>query len=173
MKKSILGLSLVVGVAGINTASAVDGNVQFTGEIIDSACTVDTTSSNQTVVLGQVAKTAFKSAGDTAAVTSFTIKLNNCPTTVTSTTVKFDGTPYNGDNTVLALTPAAGNATGVGVQLSNSDGSVLPLLTASESFPLSTTATNTLKFSARYIAKSATVTTGPANAAASFTMVYN
>jgi len=173
MKKSLLGLSLIVGIASINTANAVDGNVQFTGEIIDSACTVDTTSANQTVILGQVAKTAFKAAGDTAAATSFSIKLNNCPTTVTSATVKFDGTPYNGDNTVLALTAAAGNATGVGVQLSNSDGSVLPLLTASESYPLSATAANTLNFSARYIAKAAAVTTGPANAAASFTIVYN
>ncbi|AHG20962.1 ferrous iron transporter B [Chania multitudinisentens RB-25] len=172
MKKNIIVATLVAaGAMGSVSAFAADGQINFTGEIIDSACeVVNNVSSPLNVSMGKIAKTAFSGKGSTAAATKFTLQLNNCPATLTGATVKFDGTTVAGDNSVLALT--SGGATGVGIQLSDSS-SVLALNTASASYPLQSTGTNNLDFVARYVATAATVTAGAANAVASFTINYN
>lgn len=175
MKKCLHALTLlsVFGGAALSTAQAADGTLQFKGEIIDAACTVSPVSANQTITLGTVSDKAFAAAGDTAAATAFQIDMASCPASVNSATVKFDGTPYQGDNSALELTPVSGVATGVGIQIRNADNSVLPLFTESQSVTLSSAGTNSLKFSAAYIAKAATVTAGPADATATFSVIYN
>lgn len=175
MKKQINTLAVLAVICGaaVSTANAADGTINFTGEIIDAACTVSAATANQTVALGQVSKSAFSAVNDTAAATAFQIDLSACPASVTSASVKFDGTPYNGDNTALALTPLTGAATGVGIRIRNENNLVLPLFTASPAVALATGTTNTLKFSAAYVAKEAAVTAGPANAVATFSVVYN
>ncbi len=166
-----VGMMLLVGSV---SAQAYDGTVNFQGEIVDAACTVDIGAGNKmTVNMGKVNKSAFTGAGSTASATKFSLKLKNCPDTITSATVKFDGTAYSGDDTVLALTKETGVATGVGIQLADLSQSVLPLFTPSSSYPLKATVENDLPFYARYIAMSDTVTAGPANAVATFTMNYN
>ncbi|MNR35188.1 fimbrial-like adhesin protein SfmF [compost metagenome] len=92
-----------------------------------------------------------------------------------SATVKFDGTSADGDNTALKLTQESGVATGVAIQLGDDTGAVLPLYTASKAYPLQAGAgvANNLDFVARYIATAASVTAGPANSVASFTVNYN
>ncbi len=156
-----------------NTVLAADGDIEFTGEIIDQACELANGSEAIKVNLGKVAKTAFQGSGSTAAATKFTLKLINCPATVSSSTVKFDATSYSGNDTIIAIKNESGAATGVGIQLSDTQNSVIPLYTASKSFPLSSTQDNDLDFLARYIAQSDTVTAGPANATATFTINYN
>lgn len=175
MKKNIIVAALAsLSVLSAASAFAADGQVNFKGEIIDSACTVaNTPAAPLDVTLGQVPKSSFAATGDTAAPTKFTLKLTNCPATVTKASVKFDGTAANGDNSVLALTQETGVATGVGVQITDSSDKVLPLYTASASYPLVETAENSLDFVARYISTASTVTAGPANAVASFTVNYN
>ncbi|MGO4744693.1 fimbrial protein [Serratia quinivorans] len=175
MKKNLIAAAIATAsILSAASAFAADGQVNFNGEIIDAACTVVNDMSNPlTVTLGQVSKTSFKQAGDTAAATSFTLQLKDCPTTVTKASVKFDGTAANGDNKVLALTQETGVATGVGIQLTDSSQSVLPLYTASASYPLVSTGVNNLDFVARYVSNAATVTAGPANSVASFTVIYN
>lgn len=175
MKKQLHALALVSVICGasVSAANAADGTIQFNGEIIDAACTVSPTSANQTVTLGQISDKAFLSTGMTAGATAFQIDLTSCPASVTSATVKFDGTPYQGDNDALELTQVSGVATGVGIQIRNADNTVLPLFTDSQSVTLSQTGTNTLKFNAAYISKAATVTAGPADATATFSVVYN
>lgn len=175
MNKQLHALTLLAVICGaaVSTAQAADGTINFTGEIVDSACTVSPTSANQTVALGTVSNQAFSAAGDTAAATAFQIDLTACPASVTTASVKFDGTPYQGDNSALALSPIPGAATGVAVQIRNADNSVLPLFADSQSITLSQAATNSLKFNAAYVAKAAAVTAGPANAVATFSVVYN
>lgn len=175
MKKSLINAAVATAsILSAASAFAADGQINFKGEIIDSACTVvNSVSSPLDVTLGQIAKTAFTGAGSTAAATKFTLQLKDCPATVTKASVKFDGTAAAGDNSVLALTQGAGVATGVGIQLSDSSNAVLPLYTASAAYPLVSTGTNNLDFVARYIATAATVTPGPANSVASFTVNYN
>ncbi len=72
---------------------AAAGTVNFVGNILDTACEVDVASQNQQVNLGNFYKTEFPNSGAKAAAKDFNIVLKNCPTTVTSTKVRFDGTP--------------------------------------------------------------------------------
>lgn len=174
MKKNIIVATLVAAAAMTTvSAFAADGQINFTGSVIDAACNVtNATSGSLDVSLGKVSKTAFAAAGDKTAATKFTLQVSGCPTGVDSVNVKFDGTTVAGDNSVLALTQDAGVATGVGIQLADASQSVLPLNTASTNYALTSGAAN-LDFVARYIATAATVTSGPANAVASFSIVYN
>lgn len=175
MKHLVIAATLATTVFGAASVMAADGQVNFKGEIIDAACEVVNNMSNPLdVTLGKVAKTAFTGAGSTAAATKFTLQLINCPDSVSNAKVKFDGTSVSGDNSVLALTTETGVATGVGIQLTDASQAVLPLYTESASYPLLPgTAVNNLDFVARYIATSATVTAGPANSVANFTVNYN
>lgn len=118
MKKNVFAYLIAASsVFAINNALAADGTIDFTGEITDQACQFATGSDAFTVNLGKISKTALPSTGSTAAATKFTIKLENCPQTVTSATVKFDATSYAGDNSVLQLTDptAATTAQNVGI----------------------------------------------------------
>ncbi|WP_183271072.1 fimbrial protein [Buttiauxella sp. A111] len=175
MKKNIIASAFAVAaVLSASSAFAAGGQVNFKGEIIDAGCeVVNTPSAPLDVTLGQVMKTEFTGAGSTAAATDFTLVLKNCPDTVHNAMVKFDGTNVTGDTSVLALTPESGVATGVGIQLADDANTVLPLFTASKAYPLSSTADNELKFVARYIATSDTVSVGPANSTANFSVTYN
>lgn len=172
LKAVSLASALTMICAGVH---ASDGTISFTGSITDTACTMDIGAGNKiTVDLGEVAKSSFSGVGSTSTSTAFDIKVKSCPSAVTAATVKFDGIDYSGDNTALALdTPETGTAaTGVGVQLMDSANKVVPLQTASSSYTLKE-GDNTLPFTASYIQKAATVTSGTANATAQFTLNYN
>lgn len=138
MKKTIIALSLIAApLLMINNALAADGTINFTGTITDSACTVDTASASQTVSLGTVSSSAFSAAGDTASPTKFTINLSNCPTTVSSASVKFDGSINTTNNNLLALSSDS-TAAGVGIGIYESDSSTqIPMSTASAAQTLS------------------------------------
>lgn len=157
-----------------NMVYAIDGRIEFQGNILDDACTVDTGSTGKIVMLGDVHKAAFGGAGSTAASTRFTIELKDCPDTVTTAGVKFDGPGHVLNAEVLALT-AGSTATNVGVAIYESDNSTLiPLATASRSMILEPVEINTLKFMAKYFATSTGgVTAGSANATTDFTIIYN
>ena len=155
------------------SALAADGTINFTGEIVDTACIVDIGSSNtMTVNLGKVAKTAFTGVGSTASMTKFVMKLRSCPAAATSATVKFSGIGLSGDDSVLALDGGNNAAKGVAIQLVDHTQTVLPLFTASNNIDLAE-GVNNVPFFARYIQTASTVTSGPANAVAQFTLNYN
>ncbi|WJV38363.1 fimbrial protein [Raoultella terrigena] len=155
------------------SAFADDGRINFMGAITDNACTVVNNVNNPlTVTMGTVSRTAFAAVGDTAAPTKFTIALTDCPTTVNSASVKFDGTANSNVNSILALTQETGVATNVGIQIADKNNVVVPLYTASSAYPLQT-GSNDLDFVARYYATGAGVTAGPANATSNFTIIYN
>ncbi|MBN6030574.1 MULTISPECIES: fimbrial protein [Pantoea] len=172
MKKTLIAIALMATSAISSSAFASDGAVNFTGTITDAACTIDTASQNQDVFLGNIARTAFSGAGSLAAAKKFTLVLTDCPDTVTGATVRFDGTQVSGDNSILALTAGDSTATGVGVQISDSQNKVVPLFEDSSVYPLVSTGPNNLDFSARYISVADDVTVGDANAVTQFTVVY-
>lgn len=177
MKKNLIAVAVLASpVFAVTAAAAADGQVDFVGKITDDACVVtNNPGSPLQVNLGEVATTSFNvggvpTAGVKSSATNFTIKLTGCPAAATQASVKFDGIAVSGDNTVLALT--AGGATGVGIQLSDDANAVVPLFTASKSYPL-VVGNNDLNFVARYISTSSTITSGVANSTASFTLNYN
>ena len=178
MKKLIIaGIAAGIACTSLSAMAATsgEGQVNFTGEIIESACqVVNGLSSPLDVSLGKVAKSAFTGTGSTAATTRFDISLKNCPETVTGASITFGGTPDSGNNDVLAVTSGTGTATGVGIQLLDKSETPLSLYSASASYALqSGTTVNDLQFGARYIQTNATISAGLANAVSTFTVVYN
>ncbi|MCX4181462.1 fimbrial protein [Enterobacter sp. HSTU-ASh6] len=176
MKNKMMIAMLAIGSTLATThAFAAAGTVNFNGNILDSACDVDVASQNQVVVLGDHYKTEFPTTGARTAATQFNIVLKNCPVTVTSAKVRFDGTPDATNASLLAIdSSAAGAATGVAINLMTADKADLPLHGSnSYSYVLSSTADNTLSFYAQYISTAATVTAGPANSVANFSVIYN
>ena len=149
--------------------------MNFNGEILDAACTVDVGSQNQTVELGKYNKSEFAAAGDVTAATKFNIVLKDCPETVTSAAVRFDGKPEASNSALLAIdSTVAGAATGVAINLMTADKAQLPLHGSNGySYTLTSAADNTLDFFAQYKSTVDTVTAGPANSVANFSVVYN
>ncbi|MEQ4531277.1 MAG: fimbrial protein [Mixta sp.] len=152
---------------------AYDGTVNFNGEIIDNTCTVSMSNGSNSLVvpMGSVNKSSFTGKGSIASTTQFVLTLKDCP--AINARVKFDGPTYEGDEAVLALNPGAGVATGVGIQLYDQNMTALPLFNPSSPYALEEGVDNDLKFYASYIAMASSVTAGPANAVATFTMNYN
>lgn len=178
MKKIALGIIIAAAMgcsASSFAASNGEGQINFTGEVIDSACQVINGMSNPlNVALGQVSKTAFDGTGSTTTLTRFDIKLTGCPDTVTAASINFGGTPDADNNTTLALTPDADAATGVAIQLVDSTDQPVSLYTPSKQYALASgSAVNDLQFGARYIQTQAAVTAGQANSASTFTVIYN
>lgn len=154
-------------------ASAADGTINFAGTIIDTACTVDAASANQTVKLGTVSASSFSTAGATAAPTRFSISLTGCPAAVKSASIRFDGTVASGNSSILSLSSGQ-TATNLGVGIYQQDSTTLiPIGSSTPSLPLTTSGVNTFNFIAKYYAISTPVAAGTANATATFTIAYN
>lgn len=83
MNKVALGILLAATIGCTASAFAAtngEGQINFTGEIIDSACQVVNGLSNPlNVPLGKVSKTVFTGAGSTSTLTKFDIQLKDCP----------------------------------------------------------------------------------------------
>jgi len=178
MNKVALGLFIAATIGCSASAFAAtngEGQINFTGEIIDSACqVVNGLSDPLNVQLGKVSKTVFTGAGSTSTPTKFDIQLKDCPETVTSAAINFGGTPDANNSTTLALTADANAATGVAIQLLDSSEQPVSLYTPSRAYPLNAGNTvNDLEFAARYIQTQAAVTAGPANSVSTFTVIYN
>lgn len=173
MKKLAISAAIISSLTLSSVAFAEDGTINFVGTITDEACTVVNNVTNPlTVTLGNVARSAFTGKGSTAAPTKFTIALKDCPSSITSATVKFDGESHAQMNTILALTDVTGVAKGVGIQLADVNNNTIDLYTSSQPYLLGEGDYN-LDFMARYYATADNVEAGPANSTSSFTIVYN
>ncbi|WP_348994605.1 fimbrial protein [Erwinia sp. V90_4] len=175
INKKLIVAAVLAGSAFASVAQAADGTINFTGTIIDTACTVTPATANQTVALGTVNKSAFGAAGSSASPTKFSVVLTSCPATATTASIKFDGPTNAANSNLLAITPSAGTeAQNVGVGIYEQDASTLiPVASASASKTLSTTTDTTFNFVAKYVATATGVTAGPANAVSDFTVSYN
>ena len=185
MKLNAIASAIILSSSILSGAAlASDGTVHFRGEIIDSACEITTVTKEQNVDLGKVSKTAFNGVGSTSAPTQFTISLEKCPPTYTKASVRFDGTEAgNGDlaigNPEKTGTPGdftgtgdAVTATGVAIRIYNrADNSQVELYKDSATSDIVETRAD-LKIIARYVATSAPVATGTANADSQFTVEY-
>ncbi|MGF6565245.1 fimbrial protein [Kosakonia cowanii] len=172
MKMRLANTAFIVWMGLAGTAQAADGTIYFTGSITDQTCAVDSGSQSMNVDLGKVSVTTLNgSAGLKAAPTHFSITLNDCPDTVTALKVKFDGTAHAVNQRLLSLDSGSNVASGVGIEIADKNGSVIPLYSASGDYTLDE-GSNTLDFTARYVSTGTTVTTGTANATSQFTLNY-
>lgn len=155
------------------TASASDGAIHFTGRIIDAGCAIDTADMSQTIAFGEISKSAFQVAGDTAAAIRFSVRLSACPATLLSADMRFDGPADATDNRLLAVN---GGASGIAIGIFEQDSTTLiPIRSRSSSVSLTPGNSGTLEFVAKYMATGApaAIVVGDANATSQFTVSYN
>ncbi|KLN97489.1 type 1 fimbrial major subunit FimA [Moellerella wisconsensis] len=175
---SLFSISVFASAAS-QTAIVPGGTVHFTGQIVNAACAVSADSTNQTVNMGQYRTAFFTAVGVRSNAVPFTIKLEDCDTKVSETAkTSFRGNSNQVDNTLLTVSNvgggAAGAASGVGIEISDSSGTVLKPDGSVFSTPQKLNdGANTLHFTARYKSISNKVTPGAADADATFTMQYN
>ncbi|WP_434524959.1 fimbrial protein [Photorhabdus asymbiotica] len=176
MKAKLIISSLLASSVFISVANAADGKINFTGNIIATACKIDTNSANQNVNMGTISSSAFNGVDSTAAATPFSIKLSDCPPEYSNAQVKFDGQTDGKNSNLLALSNDKGQAVadGVAIGIYEEDSSTLiPLIKASKFQAFTDQKTAELKFIAKYIATAQTISPGSGDAVANFTIVYN
>ncbi|MBV7559732.1 fimbrial protein [Enterobacter sp. ENT02] len=174
MKHNIFAIAITAGtVLTMTNAFADSGTVNFTGEILETACEIDSNAQNLTVDLGKYNKNELSEVGKKSVAKQFNITLKDCPAGSSSAQVRFEGTQDPTDSSLLALDNTPGAATGVAIKLLNSDMSNLALNQDSKGYSLSEGSDNVLNFFAQYQATSSTVTAGPATSVANFSVVYN
>ena len=142
--------------------------------IVTPSCTVDTGSRNIVVQLGKVRTNSFTGVGSTAGSRPFDIKLN-CSAGVAANNnvfLRMDATPDpSGQQGVLQVTQGAGAATGVGIQVLDGNSTGVRFGEDALVGP-SKDGSYVVPFTARYFQTAPTVTAGPANGMATFSLNY-
>lgn len=166
---------LFFSLLGSNPSSAKTtvsgGTVNFTGSVINAACAVNNTSTNQTVQLDQVRSARLVNIGDSIQNKPFKIELIDCDKTIaTSVQAYFTGTE--------ASTPGLLSTSNDTVAIQILDGSNKPLaLNKDDATGLSTATnlvdTNTiLSFGTKVVSVASPVKASSFNATAYFNLVY-
>lgn len=193
MKRTIISSLIATSALLSGTAQAestvAGGTVNFVGELVSSACALDTSSANQTVQMGQVRTSNFTKKGDKSTPVAFKIVLTDCKAGVTddsttpsggtraddgTVTIGFTAVQEGGDgnNSTIALAPGAGGAKGIGLQIVDRTSTPVKLDgSATASVKLNDDRVE-IPFQAAYIATSDKVTSGKANTTALFTLTY-
>jgi major type 1 subunit fimbrin (pilin) len=174
-------------------AHAVDGTINFTGNISAVTCTT-ATSVNGTaataITLNTVGAKSLNSLGSVAGSTAFTITASACTTTATATyfTPYFEaGTNINySTGQLLNTTPSAsGGATNVEIVIKNANGVALDLrkntpalqgsLTSTAITSTTGAGTAAVSYTASYVNSGAvgSVTAGTVTASLTYSLVYN
>lgn len=173
MKKTLMTLSAMAAAAASFNASAVDGTINFTGEISSQTCTIEgnTGATAKTVTLPKVSTSALSAVGEVAGRTAFNLALTQC--TGTSASVSFEPGP-SVDAATGNLTNQTANGSNAQIQLLNANFAPINLQTNSGS--LATAITNqaaNLEFYAQYVAATAAATAGQITSNVQFSMDYN
>lgn len=176
MKNKILSsLIALSSVVSFQQAFANNGVINFTGELVKSACNTTSSSKNIAVPLGKWPTSALASSGQTTSPQAFKIDLENC--TPGNYAVRLAGTAVDaGANAnLLAVT---GGATNVGIQVTGLNDKIVPInqaLTDGYTFTVGGTGiepqTSTVNLKAFYKA-TGVATEGLANATANFSIEY-
>jgi len=161
-----LGLLFV----GLSTSvKAMDPQLSITGEVKASSCEVN---ADETVRIGTFAGSDFPSIGSTSAFKAFNITLTKCYAGLSSVQVTFSGTSDVDNPALLAINEGAGMATGLGVEVLDTNGN--PILideNTPQDYDLEED-TTTLSFLLRYKATRYPVTSGEAMAVMYFDLAY-
>lgn len=158
---------------------AHDGTVNISGSIKEASCDIDTSSTMQNINLGDYESGDFASPGATSPSQPLPIYLHNCSSGISGATILFSGDADPDNPTLLALSntdpdnPTAEMATGLGVQILESDGATpIKINDSSTEEPLDDAPDNTLEFKVRYMSTLPKVTSGSASAVMYFDITY-
>ncbi|EJN2573315.1 type 1 fimbrial protein [Salmonella enterica] len=94
-------------------------DINLSGTVVASACTVDAETKDQTVMFEQARAVDYPNVSDTSEWQDFALTLSACPASTTQVTVTFTGDADNDDPTKFANTQ--GDATGMALQIMSRD----------------------------------------------------
>lgn len=162
---------LTASVSGVHAAGAGTGTITFEGEILEAACSIQPDSVDQTVPLGQVAKSQLSTGGITSPE-SFQIELTGCAlTALTDKTVTATFTGAASTEVAGAL-GISGTAGGAGIMMVDGAGAPIVLGTPTRT-QLLQTGDNTLVFGAYLKGKpTGDITPGAFSAVTNFSLAY-
>lgn len=177
LNKLAIGMALAMGITSF--AHAADpvalgsGTVSFTGSIVESPCSIDPESVDQTVNLGQISNTALSANSNkgTSTPKNFNIKLEKCNIGDKGKAVTATFTGAKGDTAgMLGMT---GTAKGASIAMTDGSGKVLELGKATTAQSLQN-GNNTLSFSAYLQGDGASdgIVPGDFKSVANFTLAY-
>lgn len=172
---------MTVGLLNVNSAFAIDGTIDFSGEITANTCDVkidNSSTGSGMVTLPAVSRSAFTSGNFVAGTTAFNISLSNC-SIEKDTTVRayFEPGAYTSNTGRLAQLHPMG-ATNVEIQLLNSEQGVMNLSAPQGSqndvgATMSVGATSAvLTYYAQYYS-TGSITAGPVTSQVSYSVVYD
>ncbi|GEM_PF-3508386 len=111
MKKLIkMGILAATISASCSVLAATNPGVQidFKGSMVSSSCNVSVNNGQSTVDIGQI-DTSGLSLGETSPDILFTVDISDCPNSVSSAKLDFEGNTFAGNSTVFALNQGTGN----------------------------------------------------------------
>lgn len=172
---------ITVGLLMVKSAFAIDGTINFSGEITANTCNVKIDNSlngSGTVTLPTVSTSAFTGVNSVAGMTAFNISLSGCSITKdTTVSAYFEPGAYTNNTGRLSQSHVSG-ATGVEIQLLNSSQGVMNLFAAQGSQNDVGTSMNigatsaVLTYYAQYFSTGA-VSAGPVTSQVSYSVVYD
>ena len=174
MKKTLQSLLITSALAASMSAFAVDGTVNFTGEVTAQTCRFDgaTGAATKNVTLPKVSTSALSTVGQVAGRTKITFALSQCSED-TGVSVRFEPGP-----TVSAATGNLLNQTSGGsnaqIQLLNSDFGIINASTNTGHITTNIAQGNaTLTYYAQYVAATAAATAGIVSSSVQYSLAYN
>lgn len=170
MKAKILSTGLL---AVCLTASAAEheqqiGRVWLQGFVLDSSCTINMQDKYQRIDIPQVAVTGLYQRGYSSAF-AFAVRLENCLLSADGKSLKITFTGPADSNGLFAI---SGEAEGVGIQLSQGDGSVIMPGKAVALPDIPQTKNITLNYRLRLIADRKSLKTGAYRSTVNFNLDY-
>ncbi|WP_049101601.1 fimbrial protein [Klebsiella oxytoca] len=179
VKFKAIAFAVATLAVGVNTASAVDGTINFTGTVSATACTVNsiagTGSTTGSVDFGQVSSTTLTSAGVTTVGTPFSIELTDCADSVSNPLITFNGEQVNSSEYSDLFESGAAEGAGVGIRIT--DASSGTPYTPGDGAPNSgfgtiTSGSATGNFNAYLVAYESGSKSGDVDASVTFTIAY-
>ncbi|BBG29473.1 fimbrial protein [Zymobacter palmae] len=169
MKRWLWGL-LALTVVTV-PVEAADVLIRVTGNVKVNTCELSSAAQEMTVPMKSalLGKARYQ-IGDVFEPTLFTIGIAKCNSATAKARVTFSGTASTQDSQVLAL--SEGGASGLGIQLRDAQGTLVGLNQPSSAYALLPDITNTLTFTARYVATDTVLQPGQADAVVDFAIEY-
>lgn len=185
---SLFAASAFAMISGYSFAATTvnGGRVDFEGDVVSAACALDLSSAKQTVKMGQVRTSAFTGVGVSTSSVAFDITLTGCNVSAESATragqtradssnvaIGFTGVVDSTNDKALSLNGGDGAADGIGLQIKDAGGKVVPLDGKASTSVLLNDDRVVVPFQAYYISTKPSVKAGKANATATFTITYS
>ncbi|WP_437887518.1 fimbrial protein [Phytobacter sp. V91] len=150
-------------------ATVDGGTITFTGKVITTACALSSSSTTQSIDMGEVGSLNLAEAGTTLSTgKDFTIELTDCdPEVYDQVKVTFSGEGDITDPTSLAT-----SLNNLAIRIFDSQGTQVNLGEPSSATTLNS-GNNTLKFNAKFHTPLGGVSAGDVNAVATYTLTYS